>query len=137
MSDSPEKAGKEVQIELIDQPSIPSSPYSKIRREISEDDLQSPAVQRLLLGEVDRLQTQISDLELIKIKYHVADKQTAILNEKIKALTSHEVLYGICLTIGSAIIGLASLLWASGYGIVAIAIGSVLVVGGVISKVLK
>lgn len=137
MSDAPAKAGKEVEIEFIDQPTIPSSPYSRIRREISEEDLQSPAVQRILLGEVDRLQTQISDLELIKVKYHAADKQTAILNEKIKALTSHEVLYGICLTVGSAIIGLASLLWASGYGLVAIAIGSVLVVGGVVSKVLK
>ena len=34
---------------------IPSSPYSLIKREISETDLESPAVQRILLGEVDKL----------------------------------------------------------------------------------
>lgn len=137
MTEIPEKAGEEAEIEKITQPIIPSSPYSRIRREIAEEDLQSPAVQRILLGEVDRLQSQVSDLELTRDKYYLADKKTAVLEEKLKALTSHEVLYSVCLTIGSAIIGLASVIWSGGYGWVAISIGSILVIGGVISKVVK
>jgi len=106
---------------------VPNSPYSRIRREISEEDIATPAVQRILLGEVDKLQSQVSSLELIESRYHITDKQAAVLEEKLRSVNSHEVLYSLCLTIGSAIIGLSSAVWDSGHGWISIAIGSILV----------
>jgi hypothetical protein len=117
--------------------SRPTNPYSLIKREISEEDLQSPAVQRILLGEVDKLQYRVLNLEKIEEQFHALDKKCAGLEEKIKSLTSREVLYGFCLTIGAAIIGLSSLVWKDGYGWIAIIIGSLLVLGAVSSKLIK
>lgn len=136
MAEIPEEAGRNA-VETVAQSIVPSSPYSRIRREISEEDLASPAVQRILLSEVDKLQTQVNELELIESKFHITDKKAAILEEKLKAVNSHEVLYSLALTIGSVVIGLASVIWDSGYGWVAIAIGSILVVGGIVSRVMK
>lgn len=117
--------------------SIPSSPYSQIKREISEKDLESPAVQRILLGEVDKLQYRVANLEIVEMQFHTVDKKCAVLEESIKTFKSHEIIYGFCLTVGSAIIGLSSLVWNAGYGWVPIIIGSLLVIGAVLSKVIK
>jgi hypothetical protein len=136
MAEIPEEAGKNV-VETAAQSIVPNSPYSRIRREISEEDLASPAVQRILLGEVDKLQSQVTELQEIESQFHSVDKKAAILEEKLKAVNSHEVLYSLSLTIGSIIIGLSSMIWEKGYGWAAIAIGSILVVGGIASRVIK
>jgi len=126
---------------------IPSSPYSNIKREITEDDLKSPAVQRILLGEIDKLENRNIDLEfsfknsvsnydILKDKYHNRDKEAEILSEKLKTHKSQEILYSFCLTSGSIIIGLAKTVWAE-YGILFLGIGLFLIIGGIITKAIK
>jgi hypothetical protein len=136
MTEIPEEAGKDV-VESATQSIVPSNPYSNIRREISESDLESPAVQRILLGEVDKLQTKVAELEIVKSSFHSMDKKSAILEEKLKSVNSHEVLYSLSLVVGSAVIGFSSVIWETGYGWIALAIGGILVVGGVVSRVVK
>jgi len=117
--------------------SVPSSPYSLISRQIKETDLASPAVQRILLAEVDKLQREVARLEDVETQYHQVDKETAVLQEKIKSLTSHEVLYGFSLTVGSLIAGLSPLLSPAGYGLQTFGVGILLVLGAVLSRVIK
>jgi hypothetical protein len=136
MPEVPEEAGRDV-VTTTPQSIVPSSPYSRIRREISEEDLASPAVQRILLGEVDKLQSQVALLEITESNFHMVNIKSAVLEEKLKAVNSHEVLYSLSLSIGSVIIGLSSMVWDKGYGWIAIAVGSVLVVGGIVSRVIK
>lgn len=136
MADIPEEAVGDIVLSKSDT-SVPNSPYSQIRREISEEDLASPAVQRILLGEVDKLQHKVETLEVIESKFHVADKKSAILEEKLRSVNSQDILYSACLTIGSAIIGLSSMVWEKGYGPATIAIGSVLVVVGIVSRLMN
>lgn len=136
MAEIPEKAGANV-VETENQSIVPNSPYSGIRREISEEDLSSPPVQRILLGEVDKLQNKVEKLELIELQFYAIDKKAAILEEKLKAVKLHEFLYSICLAIGSAVIGLSSVIWDSGYGWIAIVIGAILVVTGIVSRGIK
>lgn len=136
MTEIPEKADKDA-IELNASQVVPSNPYSNIRREITEEDLESPAVQRILLSEVDKLQSQVADLEVVQGKFHVSDKKSAILEEKLQSSNSHEILYSVTITIGSVIIGLSPTIWDKQYGWIAIAIGSFLIIGGVISKAIK
>jgi hypothetical protein len=124
-------------VAIVSTASIPASPYSKISREIAEADLSSPAVQRILLGEVDKLQQRVEHLEEIEAKFYRVDKERAILQEKVTSLTSHDVLYGFCLTIGSAIVGLSPLVWEHGYGEVTIGTGLILVLGAILSRVIK
>lgn len=126
---------------------IPSSPYSNIKREISEEDLKSPAVQRILLGEIDKLEnrnvdleftlkTNVSNYDILKDKYHERDKQADILNEKLKTHKSQEILYSFCLTSGSIIIGFAKTVWAE-YGVLFLGMGLFLILGGIITKAVK
>lgn len=128
--------------------SIPTSPYSNIKREISEEDLKSPALQRILLSELDKLENRNLELENIvsvninifntlKDNYHATDKQKEVLEEKLKNHKSQEILYSFCLTSGSIIIGLAKLVWAEGYGELFLGIGLFLIIGGILSKAVK
>jgi hypothetical protein len=128
MADVPDEPGNNV-VESSPSTIVPSSPYSRIRREITDEDLASPAVQRILLGEVDKLQYQVLQLEMIESQFYLIDKRSAVLEEKLKSVNSHEVLYSLCLTIGSIVIGLSSMIWENGYGWLAIAMGSLLVIG--------
>lgn len=128
--------------------SIPSSPYSNIKREITEEDLKSPAVQRILLSEVDKLEKKTNELDeqlrlsqmsyntLLK-DYHEIDKKKETLEEKFKTSKSQEILYSFCLTSGSIIIGLAKIVWEQGLGSLFLSIGFFLIIGGIISKAVK
>lgn len=49
--------------------------YSKVRRELSEDELVTPGAQRLLLDELDRLQRQVDELAAYRTQFHEADKR--------------------------------------------------------------
>ncbi len=116
---------------------IPGKPYSKLKREISEDDLKHPAVQRLLLNEIDSLESKNDALNKFKVSFYQIDKDNAILKEKLKTHSAIEILYGFSLTIGSALLGLSSLIWDSGKGWTLILIGGILLIGGLISKFAK
>ena len=85
---------------------IPTSPYTNIKRELSEDELKSPAVQKLLLNEHDKLEGRLSELEGFVERYYNSDKLRAILEEKLKTTTAFEILYSFSLTAGSALMGI-------------------------------
>jgi hypothetical protein len=127
---------------------IPVSPYSNIKREITEEDLKFPVIQRILLSEVDKLERKNSkyedilkstDINFNKLKdeFHEKDKQKDILEEKLKSHKSQEILYSFCLTSGSIMIGLSKQVWNEGLGGVFIGIGLFLIIGGIISKAVK
>jgi hypothetical protein len=116
---------------------VPGKPYSKIRRELSDDDLGNSAVQKLILSEIDRLEIEVIKLELYKDKFHESDKQGAILSEKLKYSNSHEILYSFCLAVGSAIMSLAALFPFNEKGWIFLVVGLLLLIGGVLSKFIK
>lgn len=128
--------------------SIPVSPYSNIQRSITEEDLKSPAVQRILLSEVDKLESKTYSLETslkesiltnnsLREMFHSVDKEKSILEEKLKTNKAQEVLYSFCLTSGSIIIGLAKTVWEQGLGGIFLALGLFLIVGGLVTKIIK
>jgi hypothetical protein len=112
--------------------------FNKLRRELSDEELASPAVQRLLMDEIDRLEGETGDLKEFRNKYHEADRKCAVLAEKNNITKAHEILYGVCLTMGAACLGFARTFWGQQpVGIIFIAVGLVLIGGGVASKVFK
>lgn len=116
---------------------IPGKPYSKLRRELSDEDLTNPAVQKLLINEIDKLELRICDLELTEKKFYEVDKEKAVLEEKIKTQNSLEILYSFCLSIGSGIMGLSSLFKINEYGWIFLVSGGILIIGGIFSKYIK
>lgn len=112
--------------------------FAKLRRELSDDELAAPAVQKLLLDDIDRLENEATSLRDFRDKYHLADKQSAILKEKLTIHVSQEVVHLGCFSVGSASLGYAYNLWNSQpAGWIAIAFGVVLVVAGIAAKVLR
>jgi len=112
--------------------------FSRLRRELSDEELASPAVQRMLIDDIERLEKENDEAIQYRDRYHQADKKAAILEEKLKASVAQEVIFGVCLTVGSAALGYAPSVWsAQPSGWISIAFGLVLIVGGIASKVVK
>lgn len=116
---------------------IPGKPYSKLRRELSDEELTNPAVQKLLLSEIDKLEMRVSELELVERKFHQIDKEKSVLEERGKTLNAMEVLYSFCLAIGSGLLGLASSSKFEDNGWIFLVFGGVLIIGGILSKLAK
>ena len=131
----PEKEGASAIEGRPPQNTVPASPYSGIDRKISEEDLQSPAVQRILLGEVDKLESKVSQLDYYVEQFHIKDKEVVRLEEKLKAAKSGEVLATFTLTVGSAAVGLSFSL--TNGKIEALFLGLALWIGTILAKVIK
>lgn len=116
----------------------PRRSFSKVRRELTEEELCSPAVQRLLLDELDKLELSVFNLTEFRDLFHKADKENAVLQGKLQESLSSEILFGVCITLGAAIIGLTPGLWSSTpYGYIFLGIGVILIIGGVIARVVR
>ncbi|MEQ8811006.1 MAG: hypothetical protein RIE59_18180 [Imperialibacter sp.] len=116
---------------------IPGNPYSHLRRELSEEDLTNPAVQKLIISDIDKLEAKILDLEEFQNRFHEEDKNKAILEEKLKKHNSHDILYSFCLSAGSGLLGISSLFEVKDEGWIFLVIGGLLIIGGILSKYVK
>ena len=113
--------------------------FSKLRRELTDEELSSPAVQRLLIDDIERLEKENGRLGEYQDSFYSADKKAAVLNEKLRPSVAQEVIFGVCLTVGAALIGFSPSLWADDkpYGEISLAFGVILILGGIASKVVK
>lgn len=112
--------------------------FSKVRRPLSEEELSSPAVQRLLLDELDRLEQLVSELSEYQNSFHELEKELAMLRERTRKSTALEILSGVCLTFGACLIGLTPYLWRSRLqGYLSLVIGGSLIICGIISRALR
>lgn len=88
--------------------------FTSARRELSEKEYSSPAVLKLVLDDLDRLEDDKTELANFRDEFHRVDKSLAVLNEKIKSNLAQEVLSLGCITVGAAAIGYAPNVWAAG-----------------------
>lgn len=126
--------GKE---QLEAQISIPSDPYAKATRILSEEEMNSSAVQKLLLSENDRKDREIDRLKSVEALYYKRDKDASILEEKLNQSTGAEVLFTVCETGGSALAGVSGIFWNHKGGWVLLVIGVVFIAGGIVFKFVK
>lgn len=109
--------------------------FSNIRRQLSETDLGSPGVQKMLLEELDRAESQCEVAEGFRERFHLADKEAAILREKLKTVTAMEIFFGLGVAIGSILIGLAPYFWdQKAKGELMLAIGAVVLIGSAVAR---
>jgi hypothetical protein len=112
--------------------------FSKLRRELTEDELASAAVQRLLLDEIERLEREVVELSHYRKGFYEKDKQSAILEQRVNKTLASEMIFGVCLCVGAAALGYAPAVWnnqPSGY--ISIAFGLILIIGGAISRLVQ
>ena len=126
--------GKE---QVVAQTSIPSDPYAKATRVLSDEEMNSSAVQKLLLSENDRKDREIDRLKSVEQLYYKRDKEASVLEEKLKQSTSAEILFTICETGGSALAGVSGIFWNYRGGWLLLVIGGLFIVGGILFKFVK
>lgn len=115
------------------------SHFSKLRTELTDDDLQSTGVQKMLLADIVRLEDELIQKNSYQDKFYQADKKSAVLEEKQKTFLLSEILYSTSLTIGAVLMGLAPSIekgkliepWMIS------SIGGILIIGAIITKVFK
>jgi hypothetical protein len=113
--------------------------FRQVRRELTEEELLSPAAQRLILDELDRLEVENSELKGVSRKFHEVDKEASILGEKLKRHTSLDILSSAALAAGSLALGYAPKVWATdnATGPIFLVIGIVMIAGGIWSKAVR
>lgn len=85
--------------------------FASLRRELNEEELLSPAVQRMLIDEIERLDIERDELYSFRTKFHESDKRAAILDERFKGKISIEIIHIACITVGAAALGYAPSIW--------------------------
>jgi hypothetical protein len=112
--------------------------FSKLATELTDDELSSPGVQKMLLAEISRLESAVMYSESYKDRYHNADKDREVLKEKEKTFIFSEILYSVSLTLGAALIGLTPSIKSSEVSPTIIGIVGFLLVGGaIVAKVVR
>jgi hypothetical protein len=113
--------------------------FRQVRRELTEEELSSPAAQRLILDELDRLENENSELKGISVRFHEVDKKASILSEKLKRHTALDILSSAALAAGSLALGYAPKVWAedNATGPIFLVIGIVMIAGGIWSKAVR
>ena len=112
--------------------------FRDIRRQLQEQELSNPGVQKLLLEELETADARCEILDAFVERFHVADKRAAVLEEKLRTQTAFEILFGVGVGLGCAIMGLAPLFWdATSKGPITLVVGFLLVAGSTIARVVK
>lgn len=112
--------------------------FAKLRRELSDEELASPAVQRMLIDEIEQLDLARIEGQQYRGRFHDADKQCAILQERFKTKVSVEILHVGCVTVGAAALGYAPSIWSSQpTGWIVAIFGGLLIVAGLAAKAVK
>jgi hypothetical protein len=110
--------------------------FRDIRRQLTEEELKQPGVQKLLIEDFERAEMECETLRSFVEKYHEADKQVGILRERSKVDKALEIATSIGLVGGGAIFSLAPSFWAVNtfQGVAAIVIGLLFVGGAIAAK---
>lgn len=111
--------------------------FSKLRRELSDEESLSPGVQRMLFDEIERLESDCEKAAEYRDNFHVVDKRLGVLEEKFKAKVSVEVVHVACITVGAAALGYAPAIWTASHGWMVLIFGLILVIAGVVAKAVK
>lgn len=112
--------------------------FSKLNRELQDEDLNNRGTQRLILNELDKYEICKRQLEEYMGKFHVSDKENAVLKSKLNSSTAFEITNGFMLTIGSILIGLTPSILKDGstYYLtwIILGVGIIALGGGIIAK---
>lgn len=132
----PEEPSGEKTSEVV-KPKSGRRSFSKLPRELSEKELASPAVQKMLVDEIERLESECDDLSSYRPKFHDADKRAAVMEEKFKGKISIEILHTGCITVGAAALGYAPSITVGPTAWMVAIFGVVLVIAGLAAKAVK
>ena len=112
--------------------------FREIRRELTEEDLKHPGVQKLILDRLDAALAQCALLSSFESRYYDRDKRVAVLEEKDKKRLALDIAWTVGVSVGLAFVALAPVVWGAEptwVGRVFLAVGLILIIGGIAVRV--
>lgn len=106
------------------------SAFSRLSRELSEEDLNASGTRKMILNLVDTLNAENGTLRVIQSKYYEIDKQLAVLKEKHENLNVNINIKNIVSIVGSMLFGFLPSLYERKWNL------SLLIVIGVMSIIM-
>ena len=111
---------------------------SRVNRELSEEDLATPGVQKMLIEELERAEEENNELRTFREKFYVADKELAVSKQRMKGWSSMEIISTGCIAVGAAALVYVPEAWKSQpNGWIALVFGAVLTVVGIVAKAVR
>lgn len=111
------------------------------RRDLTDEELASPAVRRFLIAEIERLDEICTDQRSFVTGFHDQRVTIAMLTEQASSSRWNEILFVLCLSVGSAGVGAAPSYFAIGgaawTGSVILALSLILIGAGIASRIWK
>lgn len=89
------------------QPKLGRRSFENVQRELKENEFNSPVVQKMLLDDLDRLETVETEFKHILKAYYEARIELAVASEKLRTHNGFDILSTSCIAIGSIISGAA------------------------------
>ena len=117
----------------------PHRAFSRLKRELSDEELNSSGVQKLLLDILAQAEDEIAALKSFRDKFYEADKRIGVLEEKGRVHIAAEVLSTGAIAVGAAALVYAPSVWSTEptTGAIALAFGAVLTLIGIAAKVIQ
>jgi hypothetical protein len=110
--------------------------FRDVRRQLTDDELKSSGVQKLLLDNLLEADDEREELRVYVNLFHEADKTAAVLAIQVKAQDALDVFFGVGVGLGGAVIGLVPFFLGvkPEYGIVCGIVGLGLMIGATIGR---
>lgn len=112
--------------------------FGNITHALSDSDLASLPVAKLILDRMYTAEMQREEFKAYVPLYHAADKNVAVLKEKLNTSTMVDIFYGTGLALGGAAAGFAPYFWDKDRmapGIICISFAVVLIVLSVVVRI--
>ncbi|MEE9466059.1 MAG: hypothetical protein V3W14_10865 [Candidatus Neomarinimicrobiota bacterium] len=121
--------------ETLDYSKSRQGAFANLRYDLTDEELDSKGVQKLLLNKIVELENSEILLKGFREKYYAIDKECAVLKEGRQSMKALEVLYAVALSMGALLIGLVTSTNISGWflGIP----GSLLIIVAVIARIIR
>lgn len=115
-------------VTIVNEQATKGKALSRLKRELSDEDLASPGAQKLLIDRLEKAEEDLLVLDQLRVQFHDVDKELAVAHGKLHRNISIEILSGGTIAIGGAAIGLSST------NIAFLAFGILLTVIGIVVK---
>jgi len=110
--------------------------FRSITRTLSDQELASPGVLKLILEMLETADRERDEFKAYLPLYFDADKRASILAERLDNDRTNEILSGVLLAGGGALIGLAPFFWDPNNlrGEITLAVGAIFIIGAAVAR---
>jgi VIT1/CCC1 family predicted Fe2+/Mn2+ transporter len=114
--------------------------FDNITLPLTDKDLKNPAVVKLIIHIMKTAEAQREELKPYVGFYHEQKEQVGTLKEKLRVNLANEIMFGLLLTLGGAVVGMIPYFWDKdphdhSAGVICAVVAAVLVLGAIGARI--